>query len=93
MRLIVCFWHSFHPIPKKTIAFDNVDPWYFEVGESIMKSLILHTKVEGGFASVRDVTTMQLEDHQHSFFLSETYELFLSPRSVIQKISLVITLK
>ncbi|XP_022135212.1 alpha-mannosidase I MNS5 isoform X1 [Momordica charantia] len=48
------------------------DPWYFEVGESIMKSLVLYTKVEGGFASVRDVTTMQLEDHQHSFFLSET---------------------
>ncbi|XP_075662116.1 uncharacterized protein LOC142631717 isoform X2 [Castanea sativa] len=30
------------------------------------------TKVEGGFASVKDVTTMQLEDHQHSFFLTET---------------------
>lgn len=43
-----------------------------------MKSLISHTKVEGGFASVRDVTTMQLEDHQHSFFLSETYDLSLS---------------
>ncbi|GAB2269884.1 Alpha-mannosidase I mns5 [Dionaea muscipula] len=48
------------------------DPWYLEVGESIVKSLNAYTKVEGGFASVRDVTTMQLEDHQHSFFLSET---------------------
>ncbi|KAK4744332.1 hypothetical protein SAY87_010644 [Trapa incisa] len=48
------------------------DPWYIEVGESIVKSLNRHTKVRGGFASVRDVTTMQLEDHQHSFFLAET---------------------
>ncbi|KAL8225671.1 hypothetical protein R6Q57_018228 [Mikania cordata] len=48
------------------------DPWYMEVGEAIVNSLHLHTKVEGGFASVKDVTTMQLEDHQHSFFLAET---------------------
>ncbi|XP_051136813.1 alpha-mannosidase I MNS5 isoform X2 [Andrographis paniculata] len=48
------------------------DPWYLEVGEAIVDSLNLHTRVEGGFASVRDVTTMELEDHQHSFFLSET---------------------
>ncbi|PWA35683.1 glycosyl hydrolase family 47 protein [Artemisia annua] len=48
------------------------DPWYMEVGEAIVNSLNLHTKVDGGFASVRDVTTMQLEDHQHSFFLAET---------------------
>lgn len=48
------------------------DPWYVEVGETIVNSLNLHTKVDGGFASVRDVTTMQLEDHQHSFFLAET---------------------
>ena len=48
------------------------DSWYLKVGESIVNSLNLYTKVEGGFASVKDVTTMQLEDHQHSFFLAET---------------------
>ncbi|KAF3437093.1 hypothetical protein FNV43_RR19846 [Rhamnella rubrinervis] len=48
------------------------DPWYMEVGEAIVNSLNLYTKVEGGFASIRDVTTKQLEDHQHSFFLAET---------------------
>ncbi|XP_075662117.1 alpha-mannosidase I MNS5-like isoform X3 [Castanea sativa] len=48
------------------------DSWYLKVGESIVNSLNLYTKVEGGFASVKDVTTMQLEDHQHSFFLTET---------------------
>ncbi|XP_059645034.1 alpha-mannosidase I MNS5 isoform X1 [Cornus florida] len=47
------------------------DPWYIEVGESIVDSLNLYTKVEGGFASIKDVTTMDLEDHQHSFFLAE----------------------
>ncbi|MED6184302.1 Alpha-mannosidase I mns5 [Stylosanthes scabra] len=48
------------------------DPWYIEVGETIVNSLNRYTKIEGGFASVKDVTTMQLEDHQHSFFLAET---------------------
>lgn len=48
------------------------DPWYIEVGKSIVDSLNIYTKVEGGFASIRDVTTMELEDHQHSFFLAET---------------------
>lgn len=48
------------------------DPWYLEVGKSMAKALNMYTKVKGGFASVRDVTTMELEDHQHSFFLAET---------------------
>lgn len=38
----------------------------------MVNSINSYTKVEGGFASIRDVTTMQLEDHQHSFFLAET---------------------
>lgn len=48
------------------------DPWYLEVGETIVNSLNHYTKVDGGFASISDVTTMNHEDHQHSFFLSET---------------------
>ncbi|CAL5441302.1 unnamed protein product [Camellia sinensis] len=48
------------------------DPWFLKVGESIVNSLNSYTKVEGGFASIRDVSSMQLEDHQHSFFLAET---------------------
>lgn len=54
------------------VSYMSSDPWYIEVGESIVKSLNTYTKVEGGFASIKDVTTMQLEDHQHSFFLAET---------------------
>jgi mannosidase alpha-like ER degradation enhancer 1 len=61
------------------------DSWYLEVGESIVDSLNLYTKLEGGYASIRDVTTMELEDHQHSF-LAETYELvfsfFILPSSI-----------
>ncbi|KAG6540826.1 hypothetical protein Mapa_017804 [Marchantia paleacea] len=48
------------------------DPWYLRVGELLVNSLNVYTRVDGGFASVRDVLTMELEDHQHSFFLSET---------------------
>ncbi|AQK74751.1 Alpha-mannosidase I MNS5 [Zea mays] len=55
-----------------------LNPWYLEVGETIVRSLNYYTKVDGGFASIRDVSTMKLEDHQHSFFLSETCKyLFL----------------
>lgn len=39
----------------------------------MIDSLNFYARVDGGFASIRDVTTMQLEDHQHSFFLSETW--------------------
>ena len=52
------------------LIFISTDPWYMEVGELIVDSLNLYTRVEGGFASIRDVTSMELEDHQHSFFLS-----------------------
>lgn len=58
-------------------CFVHTDPWYLEVGKSMAKSLTMYTKVKGGFASVRDVTTMELEDHQHSFFLAETYDCTL----------------
>ena len=53
-----------------------VDPWYLDVGERLLASLNALTRVSGGYASVRDVTTMELEDHQHSFFLSETWGQF-----------------
>lgn len=66
INIYLCFSHL-------TLLKLLTDPWYLEVGESIVDSLNLYTRVEGGYASIRDVTTMELEDHQHSFFLSETY--------------------
>ena len=59
------------------LIFISTDPWYMEVGELIVDSLNLYARVEGGFASIRDVTSMELEDHQHSFFLSETWVLWI----------------
>jgi len=56
------------------------------VGEAIVDSLNLYTKVEGGFASIRDVTTMQTEDHQHSFFLAETQVVFCPDNSSLKKL-------
>ncbi|CAL8468306.1 g7846 [Coccomyxa elongata] len=51
---------------------------YLRAGEKIMESLNRHTRVEGGFASVRSVASMEKEDHMHSFFLAETCKyLFL----------------
>eukprot|EP00929_Paragymnodinium_shiwhaense_P016595 TRINITY_DN12507_c0_g1_i2.p1 TRINITY_DN12507_c0_g1~~TRINITY_DN12507_c0_g1_i2.p1 ORF type:complete len:673 (+),score=124.59 TRINITY_DN12507_c0_g1_i2:37-2055(+) len=50
------------------------DPYYQQVvGRRIVDGLNEHARVEtGGFASVHDVDTMQKENHQQSFFLSET---------------------
>jgi mannosidase alpha-like ER degradation enhancer 1 len=43
-----------------------------EAGKEIVDDLAKHTRVPGGHAAVRDVTTKTLEDHMHSFFLAET---------------------
>ncbi|KAK2355696.1 Glycosyl hydrolase family 47 protein [Trifolium repens] len=69
------------------------DPWYLEVGELIVNSLNIYSRVEGGFASIKDVTTMQLEDHQHSFFLAETckYLYLLFDDSFLLKSNYVFT--
>ncbi|XWS51019.1 hypothetical protein CRYUN_Cryun12cG0140200 [Craigia yunnanensis] len=69
--IILCgqSWQSPH---STYIKQPKTDPRYIQVGESIVNSLNSYTKVKGGFARVRDVTTMQLEDQQHSFFLAET---------------------
>ena len=45
---------------------------YLRAAQQMMDGLIRHTRVPGGFASIRSVATMEHEDHQHSFFLSET---------------------
>ncbi|KAF9623359.1 hypothetical protein IFM89_000848 [Coptis chinensis] len=67
-------WEKFGVLPERFINTHLciIDPWYLKVGESIVNSLNRYTKVEGGYASIKDVATMKLEDHQHSFFLAET---------------------
>ena len=48
------------------------NPAYVAAGASFLDALTRHCRVAGGFASVRSVVTMALEDHMHSFFLAET---------------------
>ncbi|KAJ3081811.1 ER degradation-enhancing alpha-mannosidase-like protein 1, partial [Quaeritorhiza haematococci] len=48
------------------------NPYYLEVGATILNDLETYTRVRCGFASVQDVSAMRLEDRMESFFLSET---------------------
>jgi len=50
------------------------DPYYQQVvGRRLVNSLNRHARVDtGGFAAIHDVETMEKENHQQSFFLSET---------------------
>ena len=52
--------------------FATGDDSYRRAGARIAEDIERHTRVEGGHAAVRDVETMTLEDHMHSFFLAET---------------------
>lgn len=55
-----------------------------------MKSLNRHTRVEGGYASVRSVASMEKEDHMHSFFLAETCKyLFLLSNDTFWRVRLL----
>lgn len=45
---------------------------YLQAAQKMIEGLNTHTRVERGFASVRSVASMEMEDHMHSFFLAET---------------------
>ena len=52
-----------------------------------MERLNRHARVEGGYASVRSVASMEKEDHMHSFFLAETCKyLFLLANDTFWKV-------
>ncbi|EIE19324.1 seven-hairpin glycosidase [Coccomyxa subellipsoidea C-169] len=54
------------------------DVAYMQAGQHMLESLNRHARVDGGYASVRSVGSMEKEDHMHSFFLAETCKyLFL----------------
>ncbi|EGD74243.1 hypothetical protein PTSG_06253 [Salpingoeca rosetta] len=50
------------------------DPIYLEIGKFIVDNLQAHARVRCGFASVKDVRTLQLEDQMDSFVLAETFK-------------------
>lgn len=54
------------------------DPLYLKMGEFVLYSLNNHSRVENGYASIRDVVKMEKEDYMQSYFLAETCKyLFL----------------
>lgn len=59
-------------ISRLALYYSVSDPWYLGVGEVVLDSLIGYTEVNNGYASIKDVTTMELEDLQPGYFLSET---------------------
>lgn len=48
------------------------DPQMLEIGEDFIHSIEHIARTECGYATIRDVTTMTLEDRMESFFLAET---------------------
>ncbi|CAL8104104.1 unnamed protein product [Orchesella dallaii] len=48
------------------------DPQMLEIGEDFLHSIEHVARTECGYATIRDVTTMTLEDRMESFFLAET---------------------
>ena len=50
------------------------DPHYLDVGEEVLRSLQKHTRVTCGYATIKDVRTLQKEDRMDSFVLSETFK-------------------
>ncbi|XP_063228642.1 ER degradation-enhancing alpha-mannosidase-like protein 3 isoform X2 [Bacillus rossius redtenbacheri] len=63
------------------------DPYYLEVGRSVLRSLQRHARVACGYAAVRDVRTGMHEDRMDSFVLAETFKylylLFAEPADLL----------
>ncbi|KAH7922461.1 glycoside hydrolase family 47 protein [Leucogyrophana mollusca] len=54
------------------------DPYYLDVGERILRDLIVRTKVDCGLTGIKDLRTNARDDRMESFALSETLKyLFL----------------
>lgn len=52
----------------------TLDPYYLEAGRRVLESLQKHARVTCGYASIKDVRTMQKEDRMDSFVLAETFK-------------------
>lgn len=62
------------------------DPYMLEIGEDILHSIQYNARTECGYATIRDVTTLTLEDRMESFFLAETVKylyLLFDPNNFI----------
>ncbi|KAJ9583999.1 hypothetical protein L9F63_021669, partial [Diploptera punctata] len=63
------------------------DPYYLEVGRSVLRSLQKYARVPCGYAAVKDVRTGMHEDRMDSFVLAETFKylflLFADPADLV----------
>ncbi|XP_040574557.1 ER degradation-enhancing alpha-mannosidase-like protein 3 [Lepeophtheirus salmonis] len=50
------------------------DPHYLEVGKKVLKAIQSHTRTTCGYATIKDVRTLQKEDRMDSFVLAETFK-------------------
>ncbi|TRY64103.1 hypothetical protein TCAL_02594 [Tigriopus californicus] len=50
------------------------DPHYLEVGKKVLESLQKYAKTSCGYATLKDVRTLQKEDRMDSFVLAETFK-------------------
>lgn len=50
------------------------DPYYLQVGKTVLQSLQKYTRVPCGYAAVNDVRTGKKEDRMDSFVLAETFK-------------------
>jgi len=56
----------------------NGDPTYLQMGASLIEAIEHVSRTACGYATVRDVNNLSLEDRMESFFLAETTKyLFL----------------
>eukprot|EP00096_Caligus_rogercresseyi_P008881 TRINITY_DN2893_c0_g2_i1.p1 TRINITY_DN2893_c0_g2~~TRINITY_DN2893_c0_g2_i1.p1 ORF type:complete len:862 (-),score=266.40 TRINITY_DN2893_c0_g2_i1:1746-4331(-) len=52
----------------------TMDPHYLEVGKKVLRGIQSHAKTLCGYATIKDVRTLQKEDRMDSFVLAETFK-------------------
>nr|XP_039269188.1 ER degradation-enhancing alpha-mannosidase-like protein 3 [Styela clava] len=52
----------------------TADPYYLEVGKTIIENLEKHARVKCGYAGIKDVRTFKHEDRMDSYFLAEMFK-------------------
>jgi hypothetical protein len=67
---------------------------YLAMGQRMIGDILSKCRTDAGFAEVKNVTTMELEDYMESFFLSETLKyayLLFAPETTLSLRSFVFT--
>ncbi len=76
-RTMEVVWPAYQLWPElaeSTYTIHNFtkDERYLEMGNTILRDLVTHCRVDGGYTILEDVVTKERGDYQHSFFLAET---------------------